>query len=72
MSDAKKVTVLFTTVFTVIFIASYVNSNRNLRVVVFHTLNNFLNLKLCASPNGYVVYIALVDMAHRRTYIQNL
>ena len=71
MSDAKKVTVLFTTVFTVIFIASDVNSNRKLRVVVFHTLRNFLNLKLCAGPNGYVVYIALVDIAHRRTYIQN-
>ena len=72
MSDAKTVTVLFPTVFTVIFIASDINSNRKLRVVAFHTLRNFLNLKLCASPNGHVVYIALVDIAHRRTYIQNL
>ena len=61
MSDAKAK--VFTTVFTGIFIASDVNSNRNLGVVVFHTLRNFLNVKLCAGPNGYVVYIALVDMA---------
>ena len=72
MSDAKKVTVLFTTVFTVIFIASDINSNRELRVVLFHTLRNFLNLKLCASPNGHVVYIVLLGIAHRRTYTQNL
>ena len=29
---------------------------------MFPKLRNFLNSKLCAGPNGHVVYIALVDI----------
>ena len=68
MSDAK----VFTTVFTGIFIASDVNSNRKLRVFVFRKLRNFLNLKLCAGPNGHVVYIALKIRQFQNEFMKSL